>query len=70
MVYKPAKTRQNFTAILEFQKEDAEPKMEKGKSPNKEAIEHIKAKEVQRLNNMSSDELRNGRNKLMITNPS
>ena len=58
------------TAILEFQKEDAEHKMEEGKSPNKEEIEHIKVKEVQRSNDMSSDELKNGGNKIMITNPS
>jgi len=51
-------------------KEDPEPKMEEGKSPNEEEVEHIKAKEVQSSNDMSSDELRNGGNKITITNPS
>ena len=44
--------------------------MEEGKSPNEEEVEQIKAKEVQRSNDMSSDELRNGGNKITIINPS
>ena len=39
-------------------------------SSNEEEIDHIQAKEAQKTNNMSNDELRSSRNKIAITSSS